>query len=280
MNFRKKIVLNFAIISVLCTGLSFTAFAKDSLEAKFSKGGLEYHFLLNDTINVAPEFMSNLPAQIVEQLAPLFVIERKGKFATAMYVDTKDRVLGKKNLILRLKSKKITVKARGNSADSVEDLKKCSKKKYEIDYYGTAGYSISSDVKFKKEEFDSSFANVTPDKLLTFLESKCPQVYSNVAFLSGNPNVRIPGAAHTYKFKAALKEGNPLADKLEVDFAIWFFPPTDRTVIELSYSGPAADKAELDKLQAETFELLKSKGLLNPLQISKTNYFFNTFFRK
>lgn len=78
-----------------------------------------------------------------------------------MYVDTKDRVLGKKNLILRLKNKKITVKARGNSADSVKDLKKCSKKKYEIDYYGTAGYSISSDVKFAKKELDSIFANVT-----------------------------------------------------------------------------------------------------------------------
>ena len=51
-----------------------------------------------------------------------------------MYVNTKDRVLGKKNLILRLKNKKITVKARDNSADSVKDLKKCSKKKYEIDY--------------------------------------------------------------------------------------------------------------------------------------------------
>jgi len=65
-----------------------------------------------------------------------------------------------------------------------------------------------------------------------------------------------------------------------VDFAIWFFPPTDKTVIELSYTVPATDKAALDKLQAETFEFLTSKGLLNPLQISKTSYFFNTFFRE
>ena len=78
-----------------------------------------------------------------------------------MYVDTKDRVLGKKNLILRLKNKKITVKVRGNSDDSVKDLKKCSKNKYEINYYGTAGYSISSDVKFANKELDFSFANAT-----------------------------------------------------------------------------------------------------------------------
>jgi hypothetical protein len=88
------------------------------------------------------------------------------------------------------------------------------------------------------------------------------------------------GVNSQYDFKGRLKANHPLVKKLrKVDFSVWFFPPTGRISIELVYTGDAQDKAELDALQQETMRFLKEKGLLNPIQGSKTEYYFNSYIR-
>ena len=270
--------MSLSIMFVIITGVSVNGVAQKATEEMFAKGGLEYHFLLNDTINVSEEYMPTLPAQIIEQLAPMYIIEPEGKHNTKMYVDTKDRMLDKLNLILRVKKGKVTIKARGTSANAVLDVPKCDKKKYEIDYFGSPAYSISTDIKFKKEEFDIDFVDITPKKLYTFVQQECPAAYKYIEPITDNLRVRIPGVASEYEFTGHLYADHPLAAKLEVDFTIWFLPPTDETVLELAYTGDATDKEALDQLQTETIEFLKNRGLFNPKQISKTQYYFHTFF--
>lgn len=238
--------------------------AQKATEEMFTKEGLEYHFLLNDTTNVSEKKLPSQIVQILEQLKPLFVIETRTKQGRGMYVDTEDRILKNNNLLLRVRGADITIKARGPSADSVLDLKKCADKKYEIDYFGEAAeYSISTEIKFKREEFDTAFSNITPEKLFRFIEGKCADAAVYLKPIASNPKVRIPGVTSQYKFVGNLKDGHPLAGRFEIEFDIWFFPPTNNTVIELAYTGEAKDRAELDKLQRETFEFLKGKKLLN-----------------
>ncbi len=277
MNTHKIFGASLMIVAALLAGLSLNCAAEQATDEMFATGTLEYHFVLNDTVNVAEEYMPTLPAQIVEELAPMYIIKAEGKHNTGMYVDTKDRALDKLHLILRVKKGKITIKARGASPEAVVDLEKCDKKKYEVDYFGSVAYSVSTDIKFKEEEFDIDFVDITPKKLYAFVLQECPAAYEHIKPITENPYVRIPGVASQYKFKASLRKDHPLAEKIEVDFAIWFFPPTDETVLELAYTGDAADKEDLDQLQAETFEFLKTKGLLHPDQTSKTQYYFNTF---
>ncbi len=277
MKVQKMFLSGLAVVCVVLAGFSVNCVAQSATEEMFTEGEIEYHFLLNDTINVLEDYMPALPAQIADQLAPMYLVETEGDYGTGMYVDTPDRLLRKQNLILRVKQKKITLKARGKAADAVLDLEKCDKKKYEIDYVEDSVYSISSDIKFKEDDFDVNFVNVTPTKLYAFIEERCPSMYEYIKPITENPQVRIPGVARQYEFKASLQKDHPLAGKIEVEFTIWFLPPTDKTVVELAYSGDAADREELDKLRAETVEFLKSRGLLSPDQMSKTQIYFNTF---
>ena len=80
----------------------------------------------------------------------------------------------KQNLILRVREGLITFKARGLSPEVVLDLEKCSTKKYEMDFFGQPEYSVSSDIRFKKEEFDVALPSLTLEKLSAFMDSKCP----------------------------------------------------------------------------------------------------------
>lgn len=75
------------------------------------------------------------------------------------------------DLILRVRDGQITLKARGPSAASVADLAKCDAKKYEIDYFDTPEYSVSSDIKFKKEEFETRL-DALHQETMRFLEKQ------------------------------------------------------------------------------------------------------------
>jgi len=269
----------FSLLAVLfaVAVLSTASLAQKASEELFAKEGLEYHFLLSDVTNVPEKDWPKLTVQMLEQLSPMFVIDPIPKPGSGIYVDTEERILKSKNLILRVRAKDITLKARGPAADSVLDLKKCDQKKYEIDYFGVVPeYSISTYIDIKKGEFDTSLSSIATEKLLGFIEGKCPAVFEHLKPVAAK--LKIPGATSQYTFKGKLKKEHPLADVLDIEFSIWFFPPTNRAIMELSYEGEAKDKAVLDKLQAETMEFLKKKGLLNADQSSKTESYFRAYF--
>lgn len=251
--------------------------------AAFEKGGIEYHFVLNDVTNIDERFMPIMPDQVLEKLAPMFIIKPEGKKRNGMYIDTPDRKLKRKNLILRVKSGKLTVKSRGSSPEAITDLPKCegkkSSKEYELDYFGKPGYSISSSIKFSPEELDIANNKITPNKVAAFLRKRCPALYDQVDDILADPAVVIPGTSNQYKFKVKLGKGYPLADneELEVDLAIWYFPTTTESVFELSFTGPASDRPRLEKLQEQTFAFLRERGMLSNRQISKTETFFQVF---
>jgi len=252
-------------------------------KAKFEKGGIEYHFVLNDLTNIDEQYMPVMPDQVVEKLAPMFVVAPQGKMKNGMYIDTLDRKLKQKNLILRVKKGKLTVKSRGPVPEAIADIPKCerekSSKEYELDYFGKPGYSIASSIKFSPEELDIANNKITPAKVRAFLQTACSPLYEQVKDVLSDPAVVIPGTSNQYKFKVKLGKGYPLADneELEVDLAIWYFPTTTETVFELSYTGPASERPQLEKLQDQTFAFLKVRGMLSNKQISKTQTFFNVY---
>lgn len=269
------------LIVTLFIALPSSLFATD--KAKFEECGIEYHFILNDLTNIDEQYMPIMPDQVVVKLSPMFVIDPKGKMKNGMYIDTPDRKLKGKNLILRVKKGKLTVKARGTAPEVIADLPKCerkkSKKEYELDVFGKPGYSISSSIKFTHEELDISNNKITPAKVGSFLQTACAPLYTYVKELLDDPAVVIPGTSNQYKFKVKLGKGYPLADDkdLEVDLAIWYFPTTTETVFELSYTGSASERTQLEELQKQTFAFLKERGMLSKKQISKTETFFKVY---
>jgi hypothetical protein len=271
-----RIGLGIALAVVIWCGLAGAA--QQATEEMFTRDGLEYHFMLNDTLKIDEKSFSEQAGRLLDQLAPLFVIDPKAKRGSSVYVDTKDRKLKKENLILRIREGQITLKARGPSAFSVQDIGQCDEKKYEIDFFDIPEYSISSDINFKKEEFDIRLPGMTPEKLFGFVGKKCAAAAEALRNASADPAVLFPGVNSQYDFKGKLKTDHPLANKLrKVDFSVWFFPPTGRISIELAYTGDAKDKAELDALHQETTRFLEGKGLLNPVQGSKTEFYFNSY---
>jgi hypothetical protein len=252
--------------------------AQQATEEMFTRDGLEYHFMLNDTLKIDERSFSEQAGRLLDQLSPLFIVDPKPKRGSSLYVDTKDRKLKRENLILRIREGQITLKARGPSANSVQDIDQCDEKKYEIDFFDIPEYSISSDINFKKEELDIRLPGMTPEKLFAFVGKKCAAAAAALRNLAADPDVLFPGVNSQYDFKGKLKADHPLAKKLrKVDLSVWFFPPTGRISIELAYTGDAKDKAELDALQQETMRFLEGKGLLNPVQGSKTEYYFSTY---
>ncbi len=288
VNLLKKVFLLEKIFLLLLCIISVNFILSNDLNAvtttkekKFTKGGIEHHFLLNAVIPLSEKDMKHLPAQIAEQMAPLYKLDPSLKFTKhkkGMYVDTSDRVFRRNNMILRVRKGLITLKARGDRANDVVDLEQCNRKKYEYDLFDKNVYSISSDITFKKDEFDISLKRITLGKLFSFMQQKCPSIYKYLAPIASSPRAVIPGVTSQYSFKITLNDPR-YASKLDfIDFDIWFFPPTGKMVIELSYTGRAKHKKELEELYKITRDFLKRKGLLHPVQISKTEAYFRAYF--
>jgi len=252
-------------------------------QAKFEEGGLEFHYVLNNLMHIDEQYMPVMPDQVIEKLAPMFIVKPEGKHRDVMYIDTPDRKLRAKNLILRLRTGQLTVKVRGASPEAVADLPECtyqkSKKKYEVDYFSTPRYSISSSITFTPEKLDIAINRITPAKVGAFLEGACPELYSRVKDVLTNPAVVIPGTSNQYRFKMKLAEGYPLADNRELKavLSIWYFTNTTQTFFELSFTGPSTKRRELEQLQEQTFKFLKERALLSSNQLSKTETFFKEY---
>lgn len=277
MKIGRRFWIGLAVLAVFWIGTGGAVAAQQATEEMFTKDGLEYHFMLNDPIRADEASFLQQAGQLIDRLAPLFVIDPKPKKGASIYVDTKDRKLKNENLILRVREGQITLKARGPSAASVQDLAKCDAKKYEIDYFNIPEYSVSSDIKFKKEEFETRLSGLTQEKLFAFIGNRCAPMLGALKTVAGDPGAAFPGQTSQYDFKGKIRADHPMAKKVSVDLSVWFFPPTKTSSIELAFTGQAGDKAALDALKQETVKFLEKQGLLNPSQGSKTEFYFTTY---
>jgi len=270
------IVVAVAIVGTAASTLAGTA----GLAAQFARPDqtLEYHFMIDAADLLEPELEKTLQAKVIVPMKSIAEIGPPGKPRAGMYVDSRDAILEKNNLIVRVRSGQITLKARAASPDVLLDLEKCSTKKYEMDYFGQPEYSISSDINFKAEELDISPAALTVAKLWDFIDAKCPAASKQIRpILQRAAAAEIPGGARMYNSEAKLL--HPLAGKArEAGFTTWFFPPTNRFLVELSYGAYVRNREDTDKMYGEIRAALKAAGLLKADQSSKTQQYFKAYF--
>jgi hypothetical protein len=215
---------------------------------------------------------------VVDALKNVAEVGALGKPKPGIYVDSKEYGLEKSNLIVRVRDGQITLKARASLPDVLLDLENCSSKKYEMDYFGTPDYSISSDIKFNADEFDIKPPALTTAKLWEFIEKKCPAVWKQIqAPVKSAGNIEIPGIANMYSADAKLKHLSA-AKVSAAGVAVWFFPPTDKSLVELAFTGSVKERADVDKMYAELQATLKGGGLLKADQSSKTQQYFAAYF--
>ena len=109
------------------------------------------------------------------------------------------------------------------------------------------------------------------------MEKKCSTLFSQIRPHVKEAAMEIPGVATMYSADIKLK--HPLATKAkESGLAVWFFPPTDKTLVEFAFSGYIRDREDLDKLYAEVMASVKQAGLLKAEQVSKTRQYFRAYF--
>ncbi len=239
---------------------------------------VEYHFMIQVAALAEKDLDKAYSASVVEPLKTVVEIGALGKPKPGIYVDSKEYGLEKGNLIIRVRDGQITLKARASSPEVLLDLENCSSKKYEMDYFGTPDYSISSDIKFEASEFDIKPPALTITKLWEFIEKKCPAVWKQIqAPVKSAGAIEIPGVANMYSAEAKLKHATAAKLK-EAGVAVWFFPPTDKFLVELAFTGFVKDRADVDKMYAELQTTLKNAGLLKADQSSKTQQYFASYF--
>ena len=251
------------------------------LEKNFSNAEetLEYHFMLN-----TPAMTDAKPDQVVatltKALKPIVEVGKLSSPKAGAYIDSQDRVLNKVNLILRLRQGQLTIKARSTSLNTLIDLKPCNnqKAKYERDFFEEPGYSISSEYKFKKEEWIDDPTKATVKQTMDFMNKNCTELAKQLdPYLKPIETLTAPGTAQMYS--ADIKINQPLNVHFkESGFAFWTFPGTKYTLGEIAWTGYVKDKAALEVLYKETRDKLIAAGLLAQDQSSKTEQYFKAYY--
>ncbi|MDI7258582.1 MAG: hypothetical protein QME90_01535 [Thermodesulfobacteriota bacterium] len=282
MKHGEKGLLLFVAALVVAIGFTPQAWAQKATAESFAQKDqtIEYHFMLIEGDLTEKNMTKFLAEKIIAPLKPICDIEPLSKPRTGIYVDSRDRVLDKNKIILRVREGLITTKARALAPEVLLDLEKCSAKKYEMDYFDQPEYSISSDIRFKKEEFDVNPSKWTIPDLLGFMGKQCPALADQLRpVVKDGAGIEIPGVAIMYGADLTLK--HPMAKKAKgAGISVWFFPPTNKAIVELAFGGYVRDRGELDQAYAEIGKFLKSGGLLKAEQVSKTEQYFNAYFKQ
>ena len=220
---------------------------------------------------------STKPWGVLDSLKVIGEAEKLKGPREGAYLDTRDRVLDKAHLIVRLRGGLFTVKARSTDLASLTDLQPCTRIKYEQDFFDEVGYSISSEVVFKKEEWLEDPTKASAKDVMAFLQAKCPALGSQLEpILKPLQSLVAPGVARMYS--AEFKLNHPLAARLkEANVAAWLFPGSPHTLVEVAWTGLVSDKAALDRMYYEVRDKLANAGLLTPDQSSKTEQYFKAF---
>ncbi len=268
------------LLGLVLAALLLGAAAPGPVAERFAQPGqtVEYHFMIRvDSLSEAG-LGGAYPARVVAPLAAVAELGPLGKWKPCIYVDSRQRDLKQHHLIVRVRKGRIDVKARAASPAALLDLGECTSRKYEMDYFGMPDYSITSEIECDTEELDVRHPTWPPSKLWGCIERHCPglgkQLRATVPALEA---AEIPGVAHMYGAPAVLHHTAGSRVK-EASVAVWFFPPTDRFLVELSFTGYVKDRAEMDRMYADLSARLVAAGLLRADQSSKTEQYFQAYF--
>ena len=239
---------------------------------------IEYHFMLRLPALAEADLADSFQARVATPLAAVVGVGKPGRCTLGGYVDSRERALETHDLIVRVRGGQITVKARAPSPDRLLDLPTCSSRKYEVDYFGRPEYSISSEVGFDPGEFGMPLPTTAVDTLWRFVAGKCPALWERIRPVVGGPGgLQVPGVAHMYAARADLRRSGAAALK-ESSLTVWFFPPTGRSLVELSFTAYVKDRHEADRMHAKLGAALRAAGLLSADQSSKTQQYFAAYF--
>jgi hypothetical protein len=239
---------------------------------------IEYHFMIQVAPMTEAALADSFQARVVEPLKVVADVGPLGRCHRGAYVDSREHGLEAHDLIVRVRDGQITVKARASSPTALLDLQGCTSKKYETDQFDRPEYSISSDIKVRRREFNVPDPTSNLAGLWALMESRCPGMWRQVRpVVAGSPGLQIPGVAHMYSADAALKLPGAAGLK-EAGVAVWFFPPTAKFLVELSFTGYVKDRLDQEKMCAEIGSRLKAAGLLKADQSSKTRQYFGAYF--
>ena len=240
---------------------------------------LEYHFMLNVPA-VTEANKAEVFAAVAERLKPIVRVSELTGPKTGAYIDTRDRALGKARLILRLRPGQMTVKARSTSLNDLLDLQPCTgqKIKYEKDFFEEPGFSITSEYRFKKDEWLADPTRATVQQTMSFMQDKCPDLLKQLApLLRPIESISAPGTALMYS--ADVQLDHPLqAGFKESGFSLWLFPGTTQGLAEIAWTGRVKDKVALEQLYLEVRGKLAQAGMLAKDQSSKTEQYFQAYF--
>ncbi len=240
---------------------------------------LEYHFMLNLPA-VTEANRAQVFAALAEKLKPIVRIGALGGPKPGAYIDTRDRTLGKASLILRLRPGQMTVKARSTSLNDLLDLQSCTgqKIKYEKDFFEEPGFSITSEYRFKKDEWLADPTRATVKQTMGFMQEKCPDLLKQLdPLLRPIESISAPGTALMYS--ADIQLDHPLqAGFKESGFSLWLFSGTTQGLAEIAWTGRVKDKVALEQLYLEVRGKLAQAGVLAKDQSSKTERYFQAYF--
>lgn len=240
---------------------------------------LEYHFMLNLPL-VTEANRALVFAALAEKLKPIVQIGELGGPKAGAYIDTRDRVLGKARLILRLRPGQMTVKARSTSLNELLDLQPCTgqKVKYEKDFFEEPGFSITSEYRFKKDEWLADPTRATVKQTMSLMQDKCPDLLKQLEpLLRPIESISAPGTALMYS--ADIQLDHPLQSRFkESGFSLWLFPDTTQGLAEIAWRGRVKDKVALEQLYLEVRGKLAQAGVLAKDQSSKTEQYFQAYF--
>ena len=250
-----------------------------TLAQKFDKVDqtLEYHYTLK-----APSFtdkdIEQVLAPLLESLKGIGEVGKLEKPKEGAYLDTRDRILDKSHLIVRLRKGLFTIKARSTNIDDLIDLDICEKPKYEQDYFGEIGYTISAEIRYEKDEWLADPTKATMGQSMEFLKKRCPPLHKQLeVLLKPLASLTAPGVAKMWSVE--FKPAHPLAAGLkESGISAWSFPGTGQTLVEVAWTGYMKDRAQLDMLYYAVKEKLQKADLLALDQSSKTERYFQAYY--
>ena len=266
-------------VSASCWGVS-----SKELNKVFHEGNVEYHFRLKVPPSYIAKNLPHPPIDIVDKLKPLVKIDadtKKVRLSSGRYLDSRKRHLKGKNLLVRVKKRKITIKSRGDKIEKIVQFPNCDQdeREFEVDFFDRPIYSLAASIKVSKGQLDLMKDQLSGDEVLTAIKELCPGSFKVISKALKKQKLEVPGRTRQYGYHAEFVGEEVINDAIEeLDFEIWSFPPTEKLFIELSYTGSYKDKAVLDQLKNRIEELLKKASLLHEKQMSKTEYYFDVYF--
>jgi len=175
MNVRRTFLCT-AVAAALVAGVvpALAQTASPAIAEKFAKPDqtMEYHYTLKAPAFTEKDIDQTL-APFIEKLKQIGEVGKlSDKAKDGAYFDTRDRLLDRAHLIFRNRKGLVTIKSRSENVEDLVDLDTCGKPKYELDYFGDVGYTVSAEIRFEKEEWALDPVKASLGQTMDFLKTK------------------------------------------------------------------------------------------------------------